>query len=114
MSWSTEGTPFAFPVFVVWKTVLLRPEKKLHRKGRVVVDIRGLNKISTPDAYPIPRQEDITAAVAGCHYITVTDGFSFFYQWLVTQEDHYKLTVTSHRGLKYIALIGYRNFPLYV
>jgi hypothetical protein len=79
ISWSTEGTPFTFPVFIVWKTVFIGPEKILYYKGRVVVDIRGLNRISTPNVYPILYQEDITAVVARCPYITVTDSLSFFY-----------------------------------
>lgn len=46
MSWSTDATPFSYPVFCVWKT------QNGKRKDRVVVDIRGLNAISQPDAYP--------------------------------------------------------------
>ena len=41
LSWTAESTPFSFPVFVVWKTM---PDGK--RKGRAVVDIRGLNAIT--------------------------------------------------------------------
>lgn len=41
MEWTTEALPFAYPVFVVWRTL-----SDGTRKGRVVVDIRGLNKIS--------------------------------------------------------------------
>jgi len=116
MSWNKDQTPFAFPVFVVWKTVLIGPDKIPHCKGRVVVDIRGLNRISTPNSYPMPLQEDITAAVKDCHYITVTDGLAFFYQWPITREDCHKLTVTSHRGNEQfnVALMGYRNSPPYV
>ena len=48
-------------------------------KSRVVVDIRGLNKITEEDTYPIPRQEDIIAAVKDYVYITVVDAALFFY-----------------------------------
>jgi len=44
MEWCREPSLFGFPVFVVWKNV----EGK--RKGRVVVDIRGLNKVALTDA----------------------------------------------------------------
>ena len=112
MSWIPPGspTPFGFPVFVVWKDVNGK------RKGRVVVDIRGLNKVTVPDAYPMPLQSDVTAAVAGCHYITVTDGLSFFYQWPVAKEDRHKLAVVSHRGQEQfnVAPMGFRNSPPYV
>lgn len=45
---SKDPSPFALPVFVVWSTV--------HgvEKGRVVVDLRPLNKWAVPDAYPLP------------------------------------------------------------
>ena len=45
MSWSKDATPFSYPVFCVWKT------QNGKQKRRVVVDIRGLNSITQPDAY---------------------------------------------------------------
>ena len=109
-SWSTEPTPFGFPVFVVWRTV----EGK--RKGRVVVDIRGLNRITMTDSYPMPLQTDVTSAVAGCQYITTVDMASFFYQWLVKHDDRHKLSVVSHRGRESfnVAVMGFKNSPPYV
>ena len=35
-------------------------------KGRVVIDIRAVNKTTMPDAYPVPSQEDILCAVQRC------------------------------------------------
>jgi len=109
MEWSQEPSPFGFPVFVVWKNV----EGK--RKGRVVVDIRGLNKITLTDAYPMPLQTDITSAVAGCQYITTVDATSFFHQFRVRSTDWHKLSVVSHRGREQynVALIGFKNAPAY-
>ncbi len=114
MDWSTQPTPFGFPVFVVWKTVTVDGQPK--RKGRVVVDIRGLNRISQPDSYPLPLQTDITSAVRGCRYISTVDCASFFYQWLVNPADRHKFTVVSHRGQEHfnVAVMGYRNSPPYV
>ncbi|SLM40586.1 probable transposable element [Lasallia pustulata] len=78
MSWSVKPTPFSFPVFVVWKTVFYRSEKKPTKKGRVIVDIRGLNKITTTDAYPIPLQSKIISAVHGSKFIkTEKEAFKF-------------------------------------
>ena len=71
MEWSRELTPFSFPVFVAWQTVYI--DGKPVRKGRVVVDIRGLNKITIKDAYPLPNMSDIVAAAAGYPYISVID-----------------------------------------
>lgn len=68
MSWVNKPTPFGFPVFVVWRTVPAGSgdERRMIRKGRVVVDIRGLNKVTTTDAYPLPLQQDIISALADC------------------------------------------------
>ena len=49
------------------------------RKGRAVVDIRGLNAITLPDIYALPLQVELISAVKGCKYITVIDAASFFY-----------------------------------
>ncbi|KAK8192920.1 P-loop containing nucleoside triphosphate hydrolase protein [Phyllosticta capitalensis] len=56
MPWVKVPTPFGFPAFVVWRVVPSGsgPDRKLVRKGRVVVDVRGLNETTTPDAYPFP------------------------------------------------------------
>ena len=111
MSWSTTSTPFSYPVFVVWKTL---PSRK--RKGRVVIDIRGLNQISRIDVYPLPLQSDVLAAAQGCKYITVVDCASFFYQWRVHPSDRHKLTVISHCGQEYfnVCVLGFKNSPAYV
>ena len=110
MAWTSQPTPYGYPVFVVWRTV------NGQRKGRVVVDIRGLNKISMFDAYPMPLQSDILSAVIGCPYISVMDCAGFFHQWLVRMMDRHKLTVVSHRGSEQwnVAVMGYRNSPAYV
>lgn len=110
MEYTSQPTPHGYPVFVVWRTV------GTERKGRVVVDIRGLNKIAVTDTYPMPLQSDITAAVAGCQYITVVDAASFFHQWRVKADDRHKLTVVSHRGQEQfnVAVMGFKNSPPYV
>lgn len=110
MSWSTDATPFSYPVFCAWKT------QNGKRKGRVVVDIRGLNAISQPDAYPIPIQADIISAVRNCRYISVVDCTSFFYQWRVHPAHRHRLTVVTHRGQEYfkVAVMGYKNSVAYV
>ena len=114
MEWTRSSTPFGYPVFVVWRTVI--KDGKPVRKGRAVVDIRGLNKIVVSDAYPMPTQADITAAVAGCKYISVIDAMGYFHQWGVKLEDRYKQTVISHRGQEQfnVAVMGFKNSPAYV
>ena len=75
MEWTTTATPFSFPCFVVWKNV---PGGE--RKGRVVVDIRALNKITMPDAYPVPSQAEVLAEIKNAKIISTVDAASFFYQ----------------------------------
>ena len=72
LDWTNESTPFSFPCFVVYRG--------LEGKGRVVVDIRGLNAITQPDTDPLPLQSDIILAVHECSFIFVIDCASFFYQ----------------------------------
>lgn len=111
MSWTKTSTPFSYPCFVVWKTL---PSGE--RKGRVVVDIRGLNNLTIPDAYPLPLQSDIIFAVRDGNLITVIDCVSFYYQWRVHPNDRHKFTVVSHRGQECfnVAVMGYKNSPSYV
>ena len=58
LSYTTDCTPFSYPCFVVWK-----PTADGGRAGRAVIDIRGLNAITVPDAYPLPLQSEIIIAV---------------------------------------------------
>ena len=111
MEWTNQPTPYSYPVFVVWRQM---PDGS--RKGRVVVDIRGLNKITESDAYPLPLQSDITSAVAGYPYISTVDGNGYFHQFSVRYKDRHKLTVVSHRGQEQynVALMGYKGSPPYV
>ena len=74
MEWTTTSTPFAFPCFVIWKMAEQGP------KGRTVVDIRALNQITMPDAYPIPLQSEILGLLRDATYISTIDLASFFYQ----------------------------------
>ncbi len=81
-----------------------------------MVDIRGLNAVIIPDAYPLPLQADITAAAKDASYISVVDCASFSYQWRVHPDDRHKLTVVTHRDQESfnVAIIGFENFPAYV
>ncbi|KAF7852733.1 hypothetical protein EAF04_010926 [Stromatinia cepivora] len=115
LKWTKKPSPFSFPVFVIWRYVI-DSKGVVKKKGRVVVDIRALNRITNPDAYPIPTQADIIAAVAGCPFISTIDCASFFYQWKVKPEHQKYLTVSSHRGQETFtcAVMGFRNSPAYV
>ena len=114
MKWSTQSTSFGFPVFIIWKMIISDDLPKW--KSCVVVDIQGLNQISQPDSYFLFLQTDITSAVWGCHYISMMDCASFFYQWLVNPADQHKFIIVSHCDQKHfnVAVMGYCNSPPYV
>lgn len=111
MEWNTESTPFMYPCFVVWRNL---PDGT--RKGRVVVDIRALNSITVPDAYPVPSQTEILAELRGATYISTVDCAAFFHQWSVKPEHQHRLTVASHRGQERfnVAVMSYKNSVAYV
>ena len=58
---SNNLTPYAFPVFIVWRTIY--KNGKLIRKERAVVDIRGLNRATVTNIYSIPLQSDIISLI---------------------------------------------------
>ena len=57
LDWS-GFTPFIYPCFVKWTT-----KADGTRKGRTVVNIRALNKITLPNTYPMPLQANILADI---------------------------------------------------
>jgi hypothetical protein len=77
---------------VVWRDTLHG------RKGRAVIDIRGLNEITDNDNYSLPLQSDIIASVASFPYISTVDAVDWFHQFNVKRCDRFKFTVVSHRG----------------
>ena len=111
LKYTTSHTPFSFPVFVVYKT-----NAKGEKKRRAVVDIRKLNDLVIPDAYPLPLQSDIIASVQGCTNLAVLDAASFFYQWLLHPDHRYIFTVVTHRGQEtfQVPIMGYINSVAYV
>lgn len=58
MSYTSRHTQTGFSVFVVWRTVH-KPGREPERKGRAVVDLRPLNKVTLKDVYPNPTMSGI-------------------------------------------------------
>ena len=75
MKFTSDLTPFSFPVFVVWES-----DSEGKKKGRAAVDIRKLNDLVLPNFYPLPLQSKIVANVQDCTNLAVLDAASFFYQ----------------------------------
>jgi hypothetical protein len=105
LGWTKRGA-IGWPVFVVWN----------NGKGRVVVDIRGLNANTMMDAYPMPRQEDIMQGISGKYWLSIFDLSAAFLQRLVALQDRWILTVVSHRGLETfnVAPMGFKNSPAHM
>jgi hypothetical protein len=103
MEWVNEPSPFAHPVFAVWRTV--------HgiEKGREVIDLRQLNKYGVPDAYPLPLQQEIIQELRGKRCVSVIDATSFFYQLAVHPDYRDRFTLISPRGIERfnVAPMGY-------
>ena len=110
MVYVTKPMPFVYLVFVVQRTV------KGQQKGRVVIDLYALNRITVPNNYPLPLQLEIIAILYGKRFITTIDITSFFYQFSIYPPYQDKFTLISPYGLEQptIVLIGFRNSPIYV
>ncbi|KAL2272289.1 hypothetical protein FJTKL_06972 [Diaporthe vaccinii] len=82
----------------------------------MVIDLRALNKVVMPDAYPLPLQSDVIRRIRGKKYLTVMDARSFFYQFLVYPPHRDRFTIVSARGQERlnVATMGYRNSPQHV
>jgi transposase InsO family protein len=114
MDWTDNHSPSGYPVFVVWRRV--EKNGQWIMKSRVVVDIRHLNKMTTPDIYPMPLQSEILAMIAGKRFISVIDAVAFFHQWRVWGPHRNRLTVVSHRGQEVLNCVpmGFINSVAYV
>lgn len=114
MSWGPPGT-LAWPCFVVWTGAGHGGSSK-PEKGRVVIDIRGLNAMVPQDTYPLPHCEDVIQSVRDCNWLSTFDLTSSFYQRLVHPSDRWKLGVISHRGVEvlHVAPMGFKNSPAHM
>ena len=114
MQWSKNSTSFEYPVFVIWKIII--KNEMLTRKGRVVVNIRGLNEIIQTDAYSMPIQTEIIVAITECFHIFIVNAQGYFYQWTVKEKNRYKQTVIIHKGQEEfsVTIMGFKNSSAYV
>lgn len=85
-------------------------------KRLMLADIRGLHRMTTTDAYPIPLPLDIVSAVAGHRFISTVDATSFLYQWPVKRKDRHKLSAVTNRGQEHlnVAVTDFKNCPSHV
>lgn len=111
LKYTTSYTSFSFPIFVVYKT-----NTKGEKKRYTVVNIRKLNDLVIPDAYPLPLQLNIIANVQRCINLAILDVALFFYQWLLHLDHQYMFTIITHQEQKIfqVPIMGYINLVVYV
>lgn len=72
---------------------------KADGKFRLVTNYRRLNKVVVPDAYPMPRADDILSHLNGFQYFTTLDMNSGYWQIPIKEEDRHKLAIVTDQGL---------------
>ena len=75
--------------------IVVRKDQKL----RTCIDYRGLNRLTTIDAYPIPRTSDCLDAVSGSIYFSTCDLTAGYYQIPVKDSDTPKTAFATKYGL---------------
>ncbi|CAF4570927.1 unnamed protein product, partial [Rotaria sp. Silwood2] len=84
-------SPYAAPAFIV--------PRKNNRPGRLVVDYRALNKITIPDASPLPHIEDTLQELGrGFQYFSKLDLKSGYHQFQIPKEDQEKTAFVVSSG----------------
>lgn len=82
-----------------WRSPILLVKKK-DNDYRWVVDFREINKVSVPDAYPMPRVNDILDSLRDAKYLSSIDLKSAYFQIPLSDESKEKTAfVIPGRGL---------------
>jgi transposase InsO family protein len=101
-----SNSPYAAPGFIV--------PRKDNRPGRLVVDYRALNKITIPDASPLPHGEDLLQELGkGYRYFSKLDLKSGYHQFRIPAADRPKTAfVVSQGHYEFLVLpMGPQNAP---
>jgi hypothetical protein len=85
-------SPWGAPCLLVKK----KTEHGLQVTTRLVWDYRKLNKVTKPDAYPLPHVQMILDQLGGKKWFTKSDLFSGFWHIQITPKDREKTAVITH------------------
>jgi hypothetical protein len=85
-----SNSPWAAPVVLV---------KKKDGTLRMCVDYRRLNQVTRPDAFPMPRVDELFDALAGAKYFSTLDLASGYWQVEVDEKDRPKTAFSVASGL---------------
>lgn len=94
-----------------WAAPLHLVAKKTPGEWRVTGDYRSLNLITTPDRYPLPHMQELSARIGGKTIFSKLDLVKAYYNVPMAPEDIPKTAVTTPFGLfEYLFLpMGLRN-----
>jgi len=88
-----SSSPWLSPVVLV---------KKRDGTHRFCVDYRGLNRVTTSDAYPLPRIDEMLDSLTGRTWFTVLDSRSAYWAISVHPDDRQKTAFSDgHRLLQF-------------
>ena len=86
-----SNSPYAAPAFIV--------PRKDNRPGRLVVDYRALNRITIPDASPLPHGEDLLQELGkGYRYFSKLDLKCGYHQFRIPSVDRPKTAFVVSQG----------------
>ena len=85
-----SNSPWAAPIVLV---------KKKDGSTRLCVDYRKLNKVTVPDAYPLPRVDDTLDSLNGCKLFSTMDLASGYWQLAMAENDREKSAFATPIGL---------------
>ncbi|XP_078243510.1 uncharacterized protein LOC144587340 [Pogona vitticeps] len=99
-----SSSPWSSPIVLVDK-----PDGSI----RFCVDYRKLNRVTTPDAYPMPRLDNLIETIGGCRFISPLDLVKGYWQLRIDPRDQEKTAFCSPFGLYEFRVLsfGLRNAP---
>ena len=90
-----SSSPFASPVTLAMKKEEGESEPQ---RSRLVVDMRGLNELVIPEAYPFPRIDDILVKAGAARIFSAFDINSAFWTIPVRKKDREKTAFVTQSG----------------
>lgn len=81
-----------------WAGPMILAQKKKDQTLRPVIDFRKLNRVTTPDPYPMPRTEELIETLARARYITTLDLTKGYWQVPVAPEAREKTAFVTPFG----------------
>ena len=97
-------SPWASPVVLV---------RKKDGSLRFCVDYRGINSVTKPDQFPLPRIDDLLDQLGHCKYFSTLDLAAGYWQVQMSPSSREKTAFTTHKGLYEFNVMpfGLRNAP---